>query len=78
MGKILTIPELVYSKNIEKMRKCILNGPKTYPGAVYLVQEDGSRKDLSYGNRRLFAKNLKIGDKVGRHLINDDIVLFNR
>lgn len=35
-------------------------------------------KDLGYGNRRLTAKHLKIGDIVERHLQNDDVVLFNR
>lgn len=37
MGKILTIPETVYSKNIHQMRKLVLNGPKVYPGAVYMI-----------------------------------------
>jgi len=48
-----------------------------YPGSVYL-KSGGVRKDLLYGNRNLCAKNLKVGDIVGRHLVSGDIVLFNR
>ena len=33
---------------------------------------------LKFGNREETAKKLKIGDVVERHLIDGDIVLFNR
>jgi DNA-directed RNA polymerase beta' subunit len=33
---------------------------------------------LRYGNRERVAKELKFGDIVERHLIDGDIVLFNR
>lgn len=33
---------------------------------------------LRYGNREKIAKELKFGDIVERHLIDDDIILFNR
>jgi len=33
---------------------------------------------LRYGNREKIAKELKFGDIVERHLIDGDIVLFNR
>lgn len=67
MAKILTMPDLVNSLNIEKMRRLVINGPSVYPGANYLVI-DGSKRDLGFGNRRLLAKNLKVGDTVERHL----------
>ena len=33
---------------------------------------------LRYGNRQRLAKELRFGDVVERHLIDRDIVLFNR
>lgn len=33
---------------------------------------------LKYGNREKMAQELKFGDIVERHLIDGDIVLFNR
>jgi len=42
------------------------------------MNDDNSKRDLGYGDKRLLAKNLKIGDIVERHLQNGDIVLFNR
>ena len=33
---------------------------------------------LKYGNRERIAKDLKYGDIVERHLIDGDVVLFNR
>lgn len=33
---------------------------------------------LKYGNREKMAQELKLGDVVERHMIDGDIVLFNR
>ena len=33
---------------------------------------------LKYGNREKMAQELKFGDIVERHLIDGDVVLFNR
>jgi DNA-directed RNA polymerase III subunit RPC1 len=35
-------------------------------------------KSLAFGNRELTARNLRIGDIVERHMIDNDVVLFNR
>jgi len=74
----LTYPERVTLHNIEKLRKCILNGIDKHPGANYVVQKDGTRRFLKYGNRELIAQSLQIGDVVERHLEDGDPVLFNR
>jgi len=79
MAKVLTYPERVTKINIRRMRKVVQNGPENYPGANYLEFADGSGKvNLAFGNRKLRAENLKIGDIVERHLHDGDIVLFNR
>ncbi|BHF68648.1 DNA-directed RNA polymerase III subunit RPC1 [Sparganum proliferum] len=96
-AKLLTYPERVTQFNIEFLRKLILNGPKTHPGALFVsyratardVQNAEPGKGLQAGgivkkylaNKRIqenVAKTLRIGDLVERHLVDDDIVLFNR
>lgn len=77
MARILTIPEIVNRVNLERVRRLVVNGPGVYPGANYLVS-GGSKRDLGFGNRRLLAKHLKVGDVVERHVQGGDIVLFNR
>ena len=38
----------------------------------------GIKRFLKYGNRAAVANQLKYGDLVERHLMDNDIVLFNR
>eukprot|EP00268_Persea_americana_P026340 TRINITY_DN25729_c0_g1_i2.p1 TRINITY_DN25729_c0_g1~~TRINITY_DN25729_c0_g1_i2.p1 ORF type:complete len:1385 (-),score=229.29 TRINITY_DN25729_c0_g1_i2:420-4574(-) len=78
MAQILTYPERVSNYNIEKLRQCVRNGPKKYPGANFVLTPDGSKLNLSYGNRKRVADELKYGYVVERHLESGDIVLFNR
>ena len=73
----LTYPEIVNQFNIHKLTKCIRNGPDVYPGAKLVKQdESGNTISLRYvdGN----SLELKYGDIVHRHLLDDDNVLFNR
>ncbi|MCE4621395.1 MAG: DNA-directed RNA polymerase subunit A', partial [Desulfurococcales archaeon] len=58
----------------------VLNGPYKWPGATHVYKADEDRKiDLRYNrNWKQLAESLKPGDIVERHLINGDIVLFNR
>ncbi|KAK6011476.1 DNA-directed RNA polymerase subunit A' domain protein, partial [Ostertagia ostertagi] len=75
----LTYPEIVNEYNITRMKKLIISGPDTHPGANYVVDHvSGVRRLLKYSNREMCAKNLKVGDIVERHVDNNDIVLFNR
>uniref|UniRef100_A0A1Q3FVX2 DNA-directed RNA polymerase subunit n=1 Tax=Culex tarsalis TaxID=7177 RepID=A0A1Q3FVX2_CULTA len=79
VAKILTFPERVNTANINRMRQLIKNGTEKHPGANY-VQQKGSafKKYLAYGNRDKVAQDLKCGDIVERHLMDGDVVLFNR
>ncbi|KAH9179794.1 beta and beta-prime subunits of DNA dependent RNA-polymerase [Lactarius sanguifluus] len=63
VAKILTYPERVTGFNIAKLRNAGSNGFKKY---------------LKFGNRGTIADGLKYGDIVERHIIDGDIVLFNR
>ncbi|KAF8644329.1 hypothetical protein AX16_008537 [Volvariella volvacea WC 439] len=77
VAKILTYPERVTPHNMEVLRKAIRNGPDVHPGANYVARGD-SKKYLKFGNRNLIADTLAIGDVVERHVVDGDIVLFNR
>lgn len=81
VAKNLTYPERVHRGNIEKLRKCIINGPTEWPGAQAVLKEDGDQSfkiSLRFAPKELTARDLKEGDIVERHLEDNDIVLFNR
>jgi DNA-directed RNA polymerase III subunit RPC1 len=76
---ILTYPERVNKANINLLRKLVQNGPDVHPGANFLIQRGNDQKKfLKFGNRHKIAHDLKYGDVVERHLLDNDIVLFNR
>ncbi|KAJ6222710.1 hypothetical protein RDWZM_001255 [Blomia tropicalis] len=74
----MTYPVHVAPFNIDLMRQLVLNGPKAYPGAVLLFKKDGSKKFLSFVDRKVQSRKLEVGDIVYRHMLNGDYVLFNR
>ncbi|KAL1915660.1 uncharacterized protein VTP21DRAFT_6419 [Calcarisporiella thermophila] len=78
VAKILTYPERVFEHNIERLRKYVRNGPDVHPGANYVQSGNGFKKYLKIANREAAAADLKIGDIVERHLMDGDVVLFNR
>ena len=79
VAKNLTYPEKAQKQNIEKLRKCIINGPNVHPGAQQIMKKDSDHKiSLKFARREMEAKNLRYGDIVERHLEDGDIVLFNR
>ncbi len=73
----LTFPETVSPYNRERLLGYVHNGPDKHPGAksVY-IKKDKSTFSLRYVNPDTL--DLKEGDVVHRHLIDGDIVLFNR
>lgn len=79
VAKILTYPERVTAHNIDMLKKAIRNGCDVHPGANYVTAgSNGFKKYLKFGNRAAIADGLRIGDIVERHVIDGDIVLFNR
>ena len=77
MAKLLTYPEKVTETNINELKKLILNGPTVHPGALYVTSGE-NRVHLAYTNRKKVCDELKIGDIVERHMLNRDVILFNR
>ena len=72
----LTFPEKVTSFNIHKLYKLIQNGPDVYPGAKTIQRNDGRTISLKHLNTK--SIELFDGDVVNRHLMDGDVVLFNR
>ncbi len=79
MARELTVPIMVTSANIEHLKQLVANGPDNYPGANYLERVDGSRVRLGkIKNIEEALEKVEIGGRVHRHLVNGDVVLFNR
>jgi len=74
----LTVPERVNEWNKEYLIKFVENGPKKYPGANYVIKEDGKRKTISDETKQEILDELEVGYIVERHIINGDVALFNR
>jgi DNA-directed RNA polymerase II subunit RPB1 len=73
----LTFPETVSQYNRERLLAAVRNGPDKYPGAKSVYSKrDKTTFSLRYVNPETI--DLREGDIVHRHLINGDIVLFNR
>lgn len=79
IAKKLTICEIVNKFNIEKLQKMVYNGEE-YPGATYIIRDKITYSiKILLKNIELYDKlKLKLNDKVERHLIDGDYVLFNR
>tara|TARA_Y100000310_G_C20699887_1_gene828739 strand:+ start:3947 stop:7360 length:3414 start_codon:yes stop_codon:yes gene_type:complete len=76
VAKIITVAERVTSLNIERCKKLILS--TEYPGANYILRPDGKRKRITEELRETLAEEIEPGYIVERHLVDGDIVLFNR
>ena len=74
----VTVPIYVTPWNIEEMKKYIRNGPKVHPGANYVERPDGRKVRVYEETKEAIIERLEVGFRVERHLINGDIVLFNR
>jgi len=72
----LTRPEMVTVYNRDRLYKYIQNGADVFPGAKSIVRKDGRMISLKHVNTKELV--LYNGDIVNRHLMDDDIILFNR
>jgi len=73
----LTVPIVVNEENKEELKKFILNA-NNWPCANYVIRPDGIRIKITEKNKESLANMIDIGWIVERHLIDGDIVLFNR
>tara|TARA_Y100000034_G_scaffold136768_1_gene215609 strand:- start:39441 stop:42005 length:2565 start_codon:yes stop_codon:yes gene_type:complete len=78
VAKKLTIPERVTEWNMEYLKKFVERGPKTYPGANYVVRPDGKKKTITDETKEQLLEDMKPGFLVERHLMDGDVAIFNR
>lgn len=78
IAKELTIPVRVNEKNIEELKKLVMNGSDVWPGANYVIRPDGRRKKIAESNKEDICKEIVPGYIVERHIKDGDIALFNR
>jgi len=74
----VTVPIYVTDWNIEDMKKYILNGPNNHPGANYVIRPDERKIRVYDETKEAIIEKLEPGFVVERHLMDGDIVLFNR
>jgi DNA-directed RNA polymerase subunit A' len=68
----------VTERNIDNARQFVRNGPEGHPGANYVRRPDGRRLKVTEKNCEELAEKVELGWEVNRHLIDGDIVIFNR
>ncbi|XP_078050939.1 RNA polymerase II subunit RpII215 [Augochlora pura] len=73
----LTFPEIVTPFNIDKMQELVRRGNSQYPGAKYIVRDNGERIDLRF-HPKPSDLHLQCGYRVERHIRDGDLVIFNR
>ena len=62
---------------VHRMQELVARGNNQYPGAKYIIRDNGERIDLRY-HPKPSDLHLQFGYKVERHLRDDDLVIFNR
>ena len=77
IAKNITSPVTVNDWNKAFLQTLVVNGAENWPGAKTLQKKSGELITLRYfANREKIV--LQNGDIVNRHMMNGDIVLFNR
>jgi DNA-directed RNA polymerase II subunit RPB1 len=72
----LSVPERVTQFNRAQLYKLVQNGAMKFPGAKTIVRQDGRMISLRHVNTKEIV--LHYGDIVNRHLMDGDMILFNR
>merc|ERR1719234_1484104 len=73
----MTFPEYVTPLNIDWLESLVHRGANQYPGARYIIRDNGDRIDLRFHPKPSDLR-LQIGYQVERHMLDDDIIIFNR
>jgi DNA-directed RNA polymerase subunit A' len=78
VAKEMTQTLNVTERNVERARRYVANGPEGHPGANYVRRPDGRRLKVTEKNCEELATKVEEGWEVNRHLVDGDIVIFNR
>ncbi|WP_135667283.1 DNA-directed RNA polymerase subunit A' [Halorhabdus rudnickae] len=68
----------VNERNLAEARQYVANGPEDHPGANYVRRPDGRRLKVTEKNCEELAEKVEPGWEVARHLVDGDIIIFNR
>jgi DNA-directed RNA polymerase subunit A' len=68
----------VNERNLDNARRYVANGPMGHPGANYVRRPDGRRLKVTEKNCEELAEKVEPGWEVSRHLVDGDIIIFNR
>jgi len=78
VAKEMTQTMNVTDRNVSEARRFVANGPEGHPGANYVRRPDGRRLKVTEKNCEQLAEKVDAGWEVNRHLVDGDIVIFNR
>jgi DNA-directed RNA polymerase subunit A' len=78
VAKEMTQTLNVTERNVDEARQYVANGPEAHPGANYVRRPDGRRLKVTEKNCEELATKVEEGWEVNRHLVDGDIVVFNR
>ena len=78
VAKEMTQTMHVNERNLERAQRYVSSGPEAHPGANYVRRSDGRRLKVTEKNCEELAEKIEPGWEVNRHLVDGDIVLFNR
>ncbi|WP_435127299.1 DNA-directed RNA polymerase subunit A' [Halobaculum sp. D14] len=78
VAKEMTQTMNVSERNLDEARRYVSNGPEGHPGANYVKRPDGRRLKVTEKNCEELAEKVEAGWEVNRHLVDGDIVIFNR
>ncbi|MDS0297617.1 DNA-directed RNA polymerase subunit A' [Halogeometricum sp. S1BR25-6] len=68
----------VTQRNLDNAQQFVRHGPEGHPGANYVKRPDGRRLKVTEKNCEELAEKVEAGWEVNRHLIDGDIIIFNR
>jgi DNA-directed RNA polymerase subunit A' len=68
----------VTERNLADARRYVSNGPEAHPGANYVKRPDGRRLKVTEKNCEELAEKVEPGWEVNRHMVDGDIIIFNR
>jgi len=78
VAKEMTQTLNVTERNVDDARQYVRNGPEAHPGANYVRRPDGRRLKVTEKNCEELAEKVEPDWEVNRHLVDGDIVIFNR
>ena len=78
VAKEMTQTMNVTERNLAEARQYVTNGPEAHPGANYVKRPDGRRLKVTEKNCEELAEKVEPGWEVSRHLVDGDIIIFNR